>query len=95
MISPTHRRLTGRGWHSHVDSLNNRSPHSSQWAGWSVCSMKSLYPPQSRGRSCRSLLSRSSHGGRSETSELLGGFDKTADHGGNKMMGFELAALEE
>lgn len=95
VILPTRRRLTGHCWHSRVDSLNKSPPHISHWAGWSVCTVKSLYPLQRLGRSHRILRSRSSRGGRSETSELLGEFDKMAARSGSKMTKFELAALEE
>lgn len=56
-------------------------PHMSQQAGLSVCSIKPHHPLQQPGHSCRSLLSRSFHGGRSETSEPPVGSDKMADRG--------------
>lgn len=87
-------KLTGHCWHSPVDLPNKTPPHISQWAGWSVCSIKSHYPLQRLGRSCRSPLSRSSHGGRSGTSEPPWESDKTADRGGSRTMGVE-PALEE
>jgi len=70
-------------------------PHISRWVGWSVCSTQSHHPLQPPGCSYRSRLSRSSRVGRSETSELPGGFDMTADRGGNKTMAVESPALEE
>lgn len=88
-------KLTGHCWHSPVDLPNKMPPHISWRAGLSVCSIKSHHPLQQPGRSYRGLLSRSSRGGRSETSEPLGGSDKMADHGENKMTRVEPAALEE
>lgn len=94
-MPPTCSKLTGHCWHSPVDLSNKTPPHISRWAGWSVCSIKSHYPPQPPGHSYRTLPSRSSRGGRSGTSEPPAGFDKMADRGGSRMTGVEPAALEE
>lgn len=85
-IPPTCSELTGHCWHS---------PHISRWAGWSVCSIVSRSPPQPRGRSYRTLPSRSSRVGRSGTSEPPGGSDRTADRDGSRTTGVGPAALEE
>lgn len=92
---PTCSELTGHCRLSPVGLSNKTPPHISLWVGWRVCSITFHYPPLPPCCSYRSHLSRSSRGGRSETSEPPAGFDRTADCGGSRMMGGGPAALEE
>jgi len=82
-------------WHSPVDLPNQRPPHISRWAGWSVCSLKSRPPPPPPGRSYRSPRSRSCRVGTAGTSEPPGGSDMTAGRGVSRTKRGAPAALEE
>lgn len=94
-LLPPCSKLTGHCWRSPVGLPDKIPPHISQWAGWSVCSIKIQYPLQPPGCSNRTLPSRSSRAGRSGTSGPPAGFDKKAGRGGSRMTGVVHAALEE
>lgn len=93
-MQATCSKLTRHCWNSPVDLPNETPPHISQWAGWSVCSIKSRYPPQLPVHSYMGPLSRSSHDEKSGTSVPPAGSDKTADHGGSRTTEIEPAAPE-
>ena len=93
-MQATCSKLTRHCWNSPVDLPNETPPRISQWAGWSVCSIKSRCPPKLPVHSYMGPLSRSSRDERFGTSEPPAGSDKMAAHGGSRTMEIEPAAPE-